>query len=104
MSTGRLKAEPQVVEQEPNNSSATAENLDPYFLEMTLDMVSGGDFAVGDRPQDIETGDFNGDNRMDLLVANQGDTRVSSCLAMATARFKPQVTGTSRPLPGSLNL
>ncbi|MCA9177360.1 MAG: VCBS repeat-containing protein, partial [Planctomycetales bacterium] len=78
----------QVVEQEPNNSSATAENLDPYFLEMTLDMVSGGDFAVGDRPQDIETGDFNGDNRMDLLVANQGDTRVSLLLGNGNGTFQ----------------
>ena len=45
-------------------------------------------YAVGSHPDAIVAGDFNGDGRTDLAVANEGDNTCRCCWATATARSR----------------
>src|SRR5262249_47187189 len=47
---------------------------------------------VGKGPDAIVTGDFNGDGRTDLAVANEYDNTVSVLLGNGDGTFQPQVT------------
>ena len=47
---------------------------------------------VGNSPDAIVAGDFNGDGRTDLAVANEGDNTVSVLLGNGDGTFQPQVT------------
>ena len=49
-------------------------------------------YAVGSEPLAIVAGDFNGDGRTDLAVANSGDDTVSVLLGNGDGTFQPQVT------------
>ena len=82
-------------------------NLDSNTVSVLLDTTAAGatapafaaqvTFAVGTRPESVAAGDFNGDGRPDLAVANEGIATVSVLLnttaAGATAAsFAAQVT------------
>ncbi len=49
-------------------------------------------YAVGQGPASIATGDFTGDGRTDLAVANAGDNTVSVLLGNGDGTFQSQVT------------
>ena len=49
-------------------------------------------YAVGNGPDAIVAGDFTGDGRTDLAVANAGDNDVSVLLGNGDGTFQPQVT------------
>ena len=49
-------------------------------------------FAVGDFPQDLATGDFNGDGILDLVSANRFDDNVSILLGLGDGTFGSQAT------------
>ena len=49
-------------------------------------------YAVGSEPHAIVAGDFNGDGRTDLAIANNGDNTVSVLLGNGDGTFQPQVT------------
>ncbi len=49
-------------------------------------------YAVGSSPSSIVAGDFNGDGRIDLAVANRYDSTVSMLLGNGDGTFQPQVT------------
>ena len=49
-------------------------------------------YAVGSYPVALVAGDFNGDGRTDLAVANYGDNDVSVLLGNGDGTFQPQVT------------
>ena len=49
-------------------------------------------YAVGASPDAIVAGDFNGDGRIDLAVANENDDTVSVLLGNGDGTFQPQVT------------
>ena len=57
------------------------------------------DFAVGNFPISVATGDFNGDGLPDLVVTNSGDNTVSVLLGRPNATFAPQVTYATGPEP-----
>ena len=60
--------------------------------------TKSGTFATGTNPRSIAVGDFNGDGRPDLAVANYSDGTVSVLLANGVGKFAPRVnyvTGTS---------
>jgi hypothetical protein len=51
------------------------------------------DFGVGTEAESVTTGDFNGDGKLDLAVANgEGDNTVSVLLGNGDGTFQPQVT------------
>ena len=49
-------------------------------------------YAVGSEPDALVAGDFNGDGRTDLAVANYGSNDVSVLLGNGDGTFQPQVT------------
>jgi tetratricopeptide (TPR) repeat protein/ankyrin repeat protein len=49
------------------------------------------DFATGAQPAAIAVGDFNGDGKLDLAVANQGDNTVSILLGKGDGTFQTHV-------------
>ena len=49
-------------------------------------------YAVGSSPDAIVTGDFTGDGRTDLAVANSGSNDVSILLGNGDGTFQNQVT------------
>jgi hypothetical protein len=59
-------------------------------------------YNVGSYPDALVTGDFNGDGRTDLAVANAGDGTVSVLLGNGNGTFQPQVTSTVGSGPDAL--
>ena len=49
-----------------------------------------GDLRGGDRPNALVAGDFNGDGRTDLAVANYGSNDVSVLLGNGDGTFQPR--------------
>jgi hypothetical protein len=61
------------------------------------------DFAVGSNPQWAAAGDFNGDGKIDLAVANYYDGSVSILLGKGDGGFKPQTSFPAAPFPVSVS-
>ncbi len=57
------------------------------------------DFPVGNSPNAIVTGDFNGDGVIDVAVTNSYDNTISILLGRPNATFAPQVTYPTGPDP-----
>lgn len=66
------------------SSSTSAGNLTGNFPKT--------DFSVGNSPNAIAVGDFNGDGKLDLAVTNQGDNTVSILLGNGDGTFQAQRT------------
>ena len=49
------------------------------------------DYEVGERPQLVAVGDFNGDGKLDLAVATEGSFNVSVLLVPGAGTFGPAV-------------
>jgi hypothetical protein len=60
------------------------------------------DFPTGLSPSSIATGDFNGDGKLDLAIANQGAGTVSVLLGRADGTFAPKVDYTAGAAPSSV--
>ncbi|TWT93212.1 FG-GAP repeat protein [Stieleria varia] len=58
-------------------------NLDPFYIEMTLDHSVVALHDTEGRPFDIVTGDFNADGRDDIAVANDVENSISVFLTAA---------------------
>src|SRR5208283_737119 len=48
----------------------------------------GSPFTVGSGPQSVAVGDFNGDGKLDLAIANRGSNTVTVLLGNGTGGFK----------------
>src|ERR1700677_1940746 len=57
------------------------------------------DFSVGNSPNALVAGDFNGDCVPDVAVTNSYDNTISVLLGQATGGFAAQVTYPTGPLP-----
>ncbi len=59
--------------------------------------------AVGARPRAIAAADFNGDNRLDVVVANGGDSSVTILLGDGRSRFRSSRAFAAGPEPADIN-
>jgi hypothetical protein len=59
-------------------------------------------FAVGQGPNDLIEGDFNGDGKTDLVVANDGSNTISVLLGNGDGTFRPHVDSAAGYAPESL--
>jgi len=59
-------------------------------------------FAAGAGPSSLATGKFNGDNKLDLAVANNGSSNVSILLGNGNGTFKPAVDYNAGQYPSSV--
>jgi hypothetical protein len=60
------------------------------------------DFATGNLPYSVTTGDFNGDGKLDLAVANSNDSTVSILLGTGTGSFGAKTDFATGTLPYSV--
>ena len=65
----------------------------------TASFLAAPAFAVGTRPQSVAVGDFNGDGKLDLAVANSGSDTVSVLLNTCGAAFQRRSSSSPRPPP-----
>jgi hypothetical protein len=68
----------------------------------TVSFAPQQNFAVGGEPDAVAVGDFNGDGRADLAVANYSDGTVSVLLGNGDGTFAPQQTFTVGNGPSSV--
>jgi len=61
------------------------------------------DYTVGNGPISVVTGDFNGDGKLDLAVANQNDHSVSILLGNGDGTFQPRVDYAAAAGTGTLD-
>jgi hypothetical protein len=52
-----------------------------------VSFAAATNFGAGSAPDSVVVGDFNGDDRQDLAVANQGDANVSILLGDGAGNF-----------------
>src|ERR1041385_4398302 len=64
------------------NSPSSASSGTPSFTAAT-------NITVGTNPQSVAVGDFNGDSKLDLAVANSGSGNVSILLDNGSGSFNP---------------
>src|SRR2546427_3865796 len=79
--------------------SSALPNLAPA---QTVSFIAPGDFPVGTHPQSVAVGDFNGDGRPDLAVANSGSNTVSVLLGIGDGTFQPARTFAAGSSPFSV--
>ncbi len=60
------------------------------------------DFPVGPQPTSVAVGDFNGDGKLDLAVANQGSNNVSILLGNGDGTFQTQTTFATGAKPAAI--
>jgi hypothetical protein len=68
----------------------------------TFQPLSGAQNRVGSGPDALVAGDFNGDGRTDLAVANQEDNTVSVVLGNGDGTFQPEFTYTVGSYPAAI--
>ncbi len=61
--------------------------LEPEAAAQTVSFGAKTDFGTGDRPHSVAVGDFNGDGKLDLAVANFDSNTVSILLGTGTGSF-----------------
>ena len=74
-------------------------------LEMMSNAVNFGaatSYPVGASPSGITLGDFNGDGKVDIAVANSGSGNVSLLLAKGDGTFQPAVNVSAGQIPWAL--
>jgi len=62
---------------------------DTWSAHADVSFIATQDFLVGRNPQSVATGELNGDDRQDLIVANQGSNHVSVLLGRGNGNFQP---------------
>lgn len=82
-----LQAGSQIPELEPNGFQS-AQDLEPYFFEMTADLVRQQSVATEERPNLIRVGDFDGDQRNDIVVSNSSSNTIQAFLGDGSGGFQ----------------
>jgi hypothetical protein len=71
----------------------------PFAAAQVGQFVEAPQFAAGTNPQAVAWGDFNGDGKLDLVVANSGGNNVSVLLGNGDGTFQAQTTLTTLTQP-----
>jgi FG-GAP-like repeat/Dockerin type I domain/PA14 domain/Calx-beta domain len=82
-----LQSGSQAFDLEPNNSQGTAQPLNDYFKEMSFDVTKLRSTTTGDAPNQVLSGDFNGDGRRDLVVATADSDEIRVYLGNGSGVF-----------------
>ncbi len=82
-----LQSGSQAFEIEPNNTQTTAQPLDGYLKEMSVDLTKLRSTPTGDAPNQVLSGDFNGDGRRDLVVATADSDEIRVYLGNGSGAF-----------------
>jgi uncharacterized repeat protein (TIGR01451 family) len=67
-----------------------------------VDFAAAKSYAVGTSPAAIATGDFNGDGKVDIAVANTGSRDVSILLGSGNGTFQPAVNYSAGNSPSAI--
>ena len=65
--------------------------MSPVATPQSVSFQASRNFAAGFGPRSVAVGDFNGDGRPDLVVANNGDGNVSVLLGNGDGAFQAAV-------------
>src|SRR5215813_9935645 len=80
--------------------------LEPEAAAQTVSFGAKTDFGTGDGPSSVAVGDFNGDGKLDLAVANWGDffdgSTVSILLGTGTGSFGTKTDFDTGDAPNSV--
>ena len=69
---------------------------------MAVDFAAAKSYAVGTSPAAIAVGDFNGDGKVDIAVANTGSSDVSILLGNSDGTFQPAVNFSAGNNPSAI--
>src|SRR5947207_8498748 len=76
--------------------------VEPLDERAIPSLVGTLSYAVGQYPQAVVTGEFNGDGKLDLAVANEYDNTVSVLLGKGDGKLQPAVNAVTGYYPLSL--
>src|SRR6266545_3909963 len=76
--------------------------LEPEAAAQTVSFGAKTDFGTGARPSSVAVGDFNGDGKLDLAVANFGSNTVSILLGTGTGSFGARTDFVTGSAPASV--
>ncbi len=76
--------------------------MSPVATPQSVSFQAGRNFAAGFGPRSVAVGDFNGDGKPDLVVANYGDGNVSVLLGNGDGTFQAAVNYAVGPGPSSV--
>lgn len=82
--------------------SGTSTGLWVFLQQADGTLVPSGTYAVGGRPENLVTGDFNNDSRDDVATANFSNNTISIFLQTAGGVLSPQVTYPTTTGPDAL--
>ena len=93
------RAAPPAPPPKPPGRKLSVELLDDRILPSFATPVN---YAAGDNPQAVVTGDFNGDGKLDLAVANYYGSTVSVLRGNGYGTFQPALSSATGSYPLSL--
>ncbi|MFM6732096.1 MAG: Calx-beta domain-containing protein, partial [Microcystis panniformis] len=85
---GEVLTEEQIAAIREENDAATI-TVDGQAISVEMAFSPPTNFTVGNRPSSVTVGDFNGDGKSDLAVANSYSNNVSVLLGTGTGSFGP---------------
>ncbi|MFM6758214.1 MAG: FG-GAP-like repeat-containing protein, partial [Microcystis panniformis] len=100
---GEVLTEEQIAAIREENDAATI-TVDGQAISVEMAFSPPTNFTVGNRPSSVTVGDFNGDGKSDLAVANSYSNNVSVLLGTGTGSFGPATNFTVGSFPRSVTV
>ncbi len=100
---GEVLTEEQIAAIREENDAATI-TVDGQAISVEMAFGTPTNFSVGTSPVSVTVGDFNGDGKSDLAVANAGSSNVSVLLGTGTGSFGTATNFTVGTVPRSVTV